>query len=210
MSLPGEPHLDTLSEIARTAHLLGFVVIANRRHTDLFEWGQRSTPFTLPAEIQRRLLPAAYTCEGARCCRRGWSPRRTSVATPSTTASAATCCTCQSRMRWVTAWLAPDRHLVRGEPAQHAPPGASLLEQAAAANTALSEYAPGVADDAYATGLLGRLELRSGALTLVNAGHDAPYLARAGQVTPIQLPSCMPLGLFADQVLHRQPDARAW
>ncbi|RPH74968.1 MAG: serine/threonine-protein phosphatase, partial [Candidatus Rokuibacteriota bacterium] len=56
--------------------------------------------------------------------------------------------------------------------------GASLLEQAAAANTALSEYAPSVADDAYATGLLGRLELRSGALTLVNAGHDAPYLAR--------------------------------
>jgi serine phosphatase RsbU (regulator of sigma subunit) len=77
--------------------------------------------------------------------------------------------------------------------------GASLLEQAAAANTALSEYAPGVADDAYATGLLGRLELRSGALTLVNAGHDAPYLARAGQVTPIQLPTGMPLGLFADQ-----------
>ena len=64
MSLPGEPDSDTLSEIARTAHLLGFVVIANRRHTDLFEWGQRSTPFTLPAEIQRRLLPAAYTCEG--------------------------------------------------------------------------------------------------------------------------------------------------
>ena len=122
MSLPGEPHLDTLSEIARTAHLLGFVVIANRRHTDLFEWGQRSTPFTLPAEI-RRLLPA-YTCEGGAFTLSAWlEPRRTSVATPSTTASAATCCTCQSRMRWVTAWLAPDRHLVRGEPAQHAPPG---------------------------------------------------------------------------------------
>jgi serine phosphatase RsbU (regulator of sigma subunit) len=75
--------------------------------------------------------------------------------------------------------------------------GASLLEQAAA-NTALSE-SPSVADDAYVTGLLGRLELPSGELTLVNAGHDAPYLARAGQVTPIQLPSGMPLGLFADQ-----------
>ena len=37
MSLPGEPDSDTLSEITRTAHLLGFVVIANRRHTDLFE-----------------------------------------------------------------------------------------------------------------------------------------------------------------------------
>ena len=72
MSLPGEPDLDTLSEIARTAHLLGFVVIANRRHTDLFEWGQRSTPFTLPAEIQRRLLPAAYTCEGGAFTLSAW------------------------------------------------------------------------------------------------------------------------------------------
>src|SRR5512135_3819201 len=63
MSLPAEPDPLTVAEIARTAHLLGFVVIANRRHTDLFEWGQRSIPFTLPAEIQRRLLPAAFTCE---------------------------------------------------------------------------------------------------------------------------------------------------
>ncbi|MGZ4594303.1 MAG: GAF domain-containing protein, partial [Actinomycetes bacterium] len=55
MSLPVQPDPDTLAEIGRTAHLLGFVVIANRRHTDLFERGQRSTPFTLPAEIQRRL-----------------------------------------------------------------------------------------------------------------------------------------------------------
>jgi hypothetical protein len=38
-------------------------VIANRRHTDLFEGGQRSTPFNLSAEIQRRLLPPAFTCE---------------------------------------------------------------------------------------------------------------------------------------------------
>ncbi len=45
--------------------MLSFVIIANRRHTDLFEWGQRTAPFTLPAEIQRRLLPAAFTCEAA-------------------------------------------------------------------------------------------------------------------------------------------------
>ncbi len=37
-------------------------------------------------------------------------------------------------------------------------PGASLLEQAAAANAALSEYAPRVADDVYATGVVEALE----------------------------------------------------
>ena len=39
------------------------MVIVNRRFTDLFEWGQRSAPFSLAAEIQRRLLPASLTCE---------------------------------------------------------------------------------------------------------------------------------------------------
>ena len=48
----------TVRRVSRAAHTLAFVVIANRRHTDLFEWGQRTTPFTLAAEIQRRLLPA--------------------------------------------------------------------------------------------------------------------------------------------------------
>lgn len=32
-------------------------------HTDLFEWRQRGTPFSLSAEIQRRLLPGAFACE---------------------------------------------------------------------------------------------------------------------------------------------------
>lgn len=72
MSLPDEPGPAVLSEIARTAHLLSFVVIANRRHTDLFEWSQRTTPFTLPAEIQRRLLPAAFTCEGGSFTLSAW------------------------------------------------------------------------------------------------------------------------------------------
>ena len=61
-----------LAQIARIGHVLAFVVIANRRHTDLFEWGQRSTPFTLPAEIQRRLLPAAFTCEAGAFTLSAW------------------------------------------------------------------------------------------------------------------------------------------
>ena len=61
LTLPAEPDDATLSDIGRIAHLLSFVIIANRRHTDLFEWGQRTSSFTLPAEIQRRLLPPAFT-----------------------------------------------------------------------------------------------------------------------------------------------------
>jgi hypothetical protein len=52
-----------MADIAAAGHALAYVIIANRRHTDLFEWGQRTTPFSLAAEIQRRLLPSAFTCE---------------------------------------------------------------------------------------------------------------------------------------------------
>lgn len=38
-------------------------MVTSRRYTDLFEWGQRTTPPSLAAEIQRRLLPAALVCE---------------------------------------------------------------------------------------------------------------------------------------------------
>jgi hypothetical protein len=65
LTLPVAPDPRALAEISRTAHLLSFVVIANRRHTDLFEWGQRTTPFNLSAEIQRRLQPAPLP---TRCC----------------------------------------------------------------------------------------------------------------------------------------------
>jgi hypothetical protein len=72
MFLPAEPAPDVLAEIVRTAHVQAFVVIANRRHTDLYEWGQRSTPFSLPAEIQRRLLPSSFTCEGGAFTLAAW------------------------------------------------------------------------------------------------------------------------------------------
>ena len=64
MHLPAEPTPAWCADIVRTAHVLAFVVIANRRHTDLFEWSQRSTPFSLPAEIQRRLLPGGVHLRG--------------------------------------------------------------------------------------------------------------------------------------------------
>lgn len=201
MSLPAEPDEGRLLEIARTAHLLGFVVIANRRHTDLFEWGQRSTPFTLPAEIQRRLLPPAFSCEGGAFTLSAWLEPAANVggdtfdyslgrdalhlsitdAMGHGVVSSLTATLCVGSLR-------NTRRLA-----------ATLLEQATAANLALSEYATSIADDGYVTGLLGRLDLRTGILTLVNAGHVAPYLARAGRTAAVELPVGLPLGLFATE-----------
>jgi serine phosphatase RsbU (regulator of sigma subunit) len=76
--------------------------------------------------------------------------------------------------------------------------GGSLLDQAHAANQALVEHATTTAAEGFATGLLGRLDLRTGTLAMINAGHVSPYLCRAGAVAPLALPADLPLGLFAD------------
>jgi hypothetical protein len=66
------PDEQILAEIAFAAHALAYVIIANRRFTDLFEWGQRSVPLSLAAEIQHRLLPGSYTCEAGQFTIAGW------------------------------------------------------------------------------------------------------------------------------------------
>jgi len=200
LDLPEEPSPAVVDEVRRTAHVLGYVLIASRRHTDLYEWGQRSTPFSLSAEIQRRLLPAAYTCEAGSFTLAAWlEPAETiggdtfdyslgrdqlhlsvTDAVGHGVESALTATLCVGSLRNTR------RH------------GASLLEQAATTNDALLANGCGPEGERFATALLGRLDLRSGELDLVNAGHTAPYLARDGRVTALDLPADLPLGLFAD------------
>ncbi|HEX8102939.1 MAG TPA: hypothetical protein VF533_10015 [Solirubrobacteraceae bacterium] len=96
LRLDEPPDEAMLADVALAAHTFAYVVIANRRFTDLFEWGQRSLPLSLAAEIQHRLLPAAYTCEaGQFSSRAGWSPPARWAATRSTSPWSATPCTCR-------------------------------------------------------------------------------------------------------------------
>jgi serine phosphatase RsbU (regulator of sigma subunit) len=200
LSLPVAPTACVQEEIARTALVLAYVVIASRRHTDLFEWGQRSIPFTLSAEIQRRLLPSAFTCEAAAFTLSAWLEPAASIggdtfdyilardllhlsvtdAMGHGVASALTATLCMSALR-------NSRRL-----------GASLVDQAVAANAALVEHQTSAADEGFATGVLGRLDLRTGVLSLLNAGHAPPYLARGASVELLQLPAGLPLGMFPD------------
>lgn len=213
--LPARPSGPQIEEVARTAHLLGYVVVASRRHTDLYEWAQRGTPYSLAAEIQRRLLPAGYTCEVRSFSLSAWLEPSADIggdtydyslardvlhlsmtdAMGHGVASALTATLCVGTLRNAR------RH------------GQSLLEQAAAANAALCAHGAAVAGEGYSTGLLGRLDLATGALELVNAGHTPPYLLRDGVIQDLHLPANLPLGLFADAeysrtVLHLRPGDR--
>ena len=61
-------------------------------------------------------------------------------------------------------------------------------------NQHLNRYTP---DDRFVTAIFIVLEQQSGALTYVNAGHNAPVLTGTGAVTTLGA-SGVPLGLFAD------------
>lgn len=210
LALPAAPDETVVQRISRAAHTLAFVVIANRRHTDLFEWGQRTTPFTLAAEIQRRLLPEALTCEADSFSLSAWLEPAASIggdtfdyslardelhlsitdAVGHGVDSALTATLCVSGLR----------NARRS--------GATLREQAQAANQAIIDNRPAVS--LFATGLLGRLNLATGMLDVVNAGHPAPLLIRGGAVRPVTLAVNRPFGVLAREPYRAdQPAAGA-
>ncbi len=200
LTVPTAPDASVLARIASVAHLLGFVVIANRRHTDLFDRAERGTLFSLPAEIQRRLLPPAFTCEAGAFTLAGWLEPAAAVggdtfdyslgrdvlhlsltdAMGHGVASALTATLCVGSLRNTRR------------------KGGSLHEQIDSANRALFEHAAASGAEHFATGMLGRVDLDTGLLVMINAGHVAPYLCREGTAAPVTLPVNLPLGLFAD------------
>lgn len=54
---------DVLEQVEEAAHALAYIIVTDRRFTDLYYWGNRTTTVSLAAEIQRQLLPAASSCE---------------------------------------------------------------------------------------------------------------------------------------------------
>ncbi|MYT23962.1 serine/threonine-protein phosphatase, partial [Streptomyces sp. SID7760] len=54
---------EVLEQVREAAHALAYVIVTDRRFTDLYHWANRTTKVSLSAEIQRQLLPAASACE---------------------------------------------------------------------------------------------------------------------------------------------------
>lgn len=197
--LPERPDEAGLAEIAQLAHLLAFVVIANRRHTDLYEWGQRTRPLSLSAEIQHRLLAGPQTCEARAFTLAGWLEPASAIAGDTFDFSLARdvlhLSITDAMGHGVAAAL--DATLCVSSLRNTRNAGASLLEQADSANRALAEHTTSRGLEDFVTGLIGRVDLRTGVLELVNAGHVAPYLARGSEVNHLDLPIDLPFGLFS-------------
>ena len=198
--LEEEPAPETVIEIGQVAYLLAFVVIANQRHTDLFEWGQRSRSFSLSAEIQQRLLPGPRTCEAAAFTLSGWLEPAASIGGDtfdySLDRDVLHLSLTDAMGHGVAAALTAS--LCLGSLRGGRRSGATLLEQATGTNRALADQAAPRNLDDFVTGLLARVDLRTGTCEMVNAGHVAPYLARSAEVTTLELPADVPFGLFPD------------
>ena len=204
MLLPADPDPDTVDYIAAAAHALGYVVIVNRRFTDLFEWGQRSALFSLAAEIQRRLLPASLTCEAGQFTIAGavepagkiggdtfdYSLDRDTLHVSLTDAMG----------HHVDAALLATLLVASLRNSRRA--GATLAEQAARANAAILQH--GRADQ-FVTGQLLRIDLATGTGAMVNAGHPGPLRVRDDRVEDIELAADPPFGIVPGISYRVQP-----
>jgi serine phosphatase RsbU (regulator of sigma subunit) len=212
MTLPWAPTERDVGDVQECARALAYVVVACRRHTDLFEWAQRSLPFSLAAEIQRRLLPAAFTCEAGQLTVSGWLEPANAVGGDTFDYSLDRTTLHVS----ITDAVGHDVHaamlatLLVGSLRNGRRSERGLLEQAAAANDALAAYS-GPGD--FVTGQLVRVDRHTARMSIVNAGHPFPYRVHDGVVDRVELAIDMPFGLrpgraFTYQEVELRPGDR--
>ena len=194
LTLPSHPDEHVLRDVEAIGHALGYIVVTNRRYTDLFEWCQRTVPFSLAAEIQRRLLPTAFTYDTAQFTVSGWLE-------PASTVGGDTFDYALDRDTLhvsITDAVGHDvnaallANVLVGSLRNGRRRGMTLGEQASTANDALVTHSP-VGD--FVTGQLVRVDLDSGLATIVNAGHPFPFRMRDGRVEEVELDIDIPFGL---------------
>ena len=196
--LPFEPDPVTLEDVELAAHQLAYMVIANRRYTDLFEWGQRTVPLSLAAEIQRRLLPASFTCEADQFTLAGWLEPAGEVGgdTFDFSLDRNTLHVSMTDAMGHTVDSALLATLVVGALRNARRRGASLIEQARSAHEALLAYAQ--PETGFVTGQLVRVDLVAQTARVLNAGHPRPFRLRRGRAEEIELAAEEPLGALPD------------
>jgi serine phosphatase RsbU (regulator of sigma subunit) len=201
LHLPREADARVFADIGAVAEALARVVVASRRHSDLMDWAQDTSPFSLAAEIQRRLLPGSYTCETNRFTVAGWLEPANAVGGDTFDYSLDR----DTLHLSVTDAVGNDVNaallasVLLGSLRNSRRRGADLARQARTANDALAGHAH---TGQFVTGQLARVDLHTGQMTFVNAGHPFPYLVRDGRVREIELDIDMPFGLYAGRELR--------
>ena len=192
-----DPGPRILQFVTEAALALAYVVIANRRFTDLYEWGRRTAPFTLAAEIQHGLLPESSTCEaGQLTLAAGLAPTEDiggdtfDYALDRNTLHVSI--TDAMGHEEKAALLAT---LLVGALRNGRRCGSEIIDQVRRANQAVSAHGDG---ESFVTGLVLRVGLTTGRVQIVVAGHPLPLLLRGGEVRTVALETGLPFGVTGE------------
>lgn len=184
------------AQLADAAHVLAYVVAAARRYTDRFERIRRRRDLRLAAEVQWELLPvlaygcAEYVVAGSLepAYEIGGDTFDYAVAPAELTLSVSDAMGHGLRAAMLGSLAVTTmRNVRRG--------GGGLVEQATSAAAHLDGQFTG---EFFVTALLLRVDVPSGSVAAVNAGHQLPVLVRAGVATTVELAAAPPLGMFRD------------
>ncbi|MGW3862215.1 PP2C family protein-serine/threonine phosphatase [Streptomyces sp. NPDC005047] len=198
------PHVneDVLEQVEQAAHALAYILVTDRRFTDLYQWGQRTIPVSLAAEIQRQLLPSAPSCEAAEF----------TLAAALVPAADIAGDTYDYALDHDTLHLSVTDALGHDTDAALM---ATLLVNASRgarrAGTSLAEQARQIHQTmldhgrrTFATGQLLRIALDGSSAQVVNAGHPWPLRRRGNTVEEVHLDIDLPLGVRTDHAHHVQ------
>ena len=203
IGLQGRPTDDEVRHLRETGHAFGYLVAGTRRHTDLFEWGQRSRDLNVAAEIQRRLLPA-FTCESWPITLAGWVEPAFEAGGDTfdyTVDDASTTITLTDAMgHGISAALVAT--LTIGVLRNQRRKSASMADQVTAANKVLFERSR---DDEYVTGVFVEVPAGEGPARLISAGHPSPWRVRDGRATRLSVEQALPMGMFVDSAYTAAP-----
>ncbi|MER0449999.1 PP2C family protein-serine/threonine phosphatase [Streptomyces sp. Edi4] len=184
---------DVLDQVEEVAHALAYIIVTDRRFTDLYHWGNRTASVTLAAEIQRQLLPSAPSCESAEFSLAGALVPASDIAGDtydySLDENTLHLSITDAMGHDVDASLMATLLVNASRGARRA--GLDLAEQARRTHLALLEHGRRT----FATGQLLRIALDESRAQLVNAGHVWPLRLRDGAVEEVKLHVNLPFGV---------------
>ncbi|RZU17118.1 PP2C family protein-serine/threonine phosphatase [Streptomyces sp. BK239] len=184
---------DVLAQVAEAAHALAYIIVTDRRFTDLYHWGNRTTTVSLAAEIQRQLLPSAASCEAAEFDLAGALVPASDIAGDtydySLDQDTLHLSVTDAMGHDVDASLMATLLVNASRGARRA--GKDLAEQARQTHQALIDHGR----KTFATGQLVRIALDGSGAQLVNAGHPWPLRLRDGTVQQLRLAVNLPFGV---------------